>query len=199
MEALETSPSWAEITDVMHDKGYTVFDDALGDAINLVGIRSAPIDAERFSDWIVAAYRDESRWNCFAFPATTDPATFYRLHPDAVRGRAVLKPGQYPGLWSLSRYRGARALRQAAPATVHADARREHFLDTEGMTERSGHFGLYLHRAGRPDERRRWRAGCQVVADSLHCSFLMDLCARASARFGDRFTYTLLEEADFVL
>ncbi|GAG43566.1 unnamed protein product, partial [marine sediment metagenome] len=45
----------------------------------------------------------------------------------------------------------------------------------------------------------KWSAGCQVLQDAEHFAFLMTLCERARKKFGNSFTYTLLEENDFII
>jgi len=198
MENAAICPSLPEILEVMHEKGYALGEGERGTDLNLIGIRSAALEPRTFSDWIALAYREGLTWNFFAFPATTDPGTYWQREPDRVRGKAVLEPGQYPDLWRVGRFRGRRALRQRGPARVWRGARREHFLDTEGVPEAVHQTGIDLF-AGAEDDTRAWSAGAQVLYDPEHARFLMALCSRAVASQGDRFTYTLLEEADFVL
>lgn len=199
MEDVTICPPLGEILEVMHDRDYAVFEDPDGHDLNLIGIRSASIEPRRFEDWIAVAYRHGTTWNFFPFPASTDPGTFWGDRPDRVRGEAVLCPGQHRGLWRPGRYRGARALRQVAPASAWAAVRREHFLDPEGMPETTLHSGVDLVRAPDHDDGKRWSAGCQVLQDPDHFRFLIALCERARRHRGGALTYTLLEEADFVL
>ncbi|MDZ7786604.1 MAG: hypothetical protein U5K73_00180 [Halofilum sp. (in: g-proteobacteria)] len=199
MENVAICPSLPEILEVMREQGYSVGDEADGSDLNLIGIRSAALEPETFSDWIAVAYRDGGVWNFFPFPATTDPGTFWQRQPDRVRGSAVLEPGQYPGLWQLGRHRGRRALRQRGPARVWRAARREHYLDTAGEPETTRQSGIDLFAAPPAGDRRRWSAGAQVLHDPLHARFLLGLCERAAGQQGRGFSYTLLEEADFVL
>ena len=199
MENVAICPSLPEILEVMHEKGYTVGEGRHGADLNLIGIRSAALEPEVFSDWIAVAYRDGGIWNFFPFPATTDPGTYWQNRPERVRGSAVLEPGQYPDLWRVGTYRGRRALRQRGPARVWRGARREHYLDTEGVPEGVRQSGIDLFLAPGPRDTRRWSAGGQVLQDPEHARFLLALCTRAARRQGDRFGYTLLEEADFVL
>lgn len=199
MEEVTICPPLGEILEVMHDRGYVVFENPDGHDLNLIGIRSASIEPGRFDDWIAVAYRHGTAWNFFPFPASTDPGTFWGDRPERVRGEAVLRPGQYRGLWRPGRHRGVRALRQVAPAAAWAAVRREHFLDPEGMPETTLRAGVDLVRAPARDDGARWSAGCQVVADPEHFRFLIALCERAQRRRSRALTYTLLEEADFVL
>jgi hypothetical protein len=184
----------------MEARGHRVFRDPRGHDLNLVGIRTADMTANRFNDWLVALYWFDDAWTWFPFHATTDPGTYHRLHPEAVSGTAVMKPGQYRGAYRIGRHKNYKALRQERPVTVYRDANRDNVLDTRGMPEETGVFGINIHRA---NEARasvlvdKWSAGCQVVQDPDQFLFLLTLCDRAAAKFGDSFTYTLLTEEDF--
>jgi hypothetical protein len=199
MDNVAICPSLPEILEVRGEKGYGVGTGAHGSDLNLIGIRSAALEPETYNDWIAVAYREAGLWNFFPFPATTDPGTFWARQPERVRGQAVLEPGQYPGLWRVGTFRGRRALRQRGTARVWRGARREHYLDTEGVAEATRHSGIDLLRAPPPSDPRKWASGAQVIGDEEHARFLLALCARASRHQGNGFSYTLLEEADFVL
>ncbi|MFC1890569.1 hypothetical protein ACFL4G_12525, partial [Thermodesulfobacteriota bacterium] len=70
-------PRVDEIIEVMETKGFKVFSDSRGHDLNLVGIRSASVEGNKFDDWLTVFYIFDSVWNIFAFPATTDPGTYY--------------------------------------------------------------------------------------------------------------------------
>ena len=79
------------------------------------------------------------------------------------------------------------------------DANRDNILDYDGHEE-TGLFGINLHRAnqyGRSIQVDKWSAGCQVFADSKDFAVLMALAREAAKAWGDRVTYTLLNERDF--
>ena len=196
-----TLPTVGQIINTMRAKGYIVFSNSKGHDLNIVGIRTASIEAETFNDWLTVFYIFDKIWNFFAFPATTDPGTFYRTNPINVKGTAVLKPGQYRSAYKIGRHRNYKALQQKGNLTVYRDANRDTFLDTTGMPEDTGnHFKINIHRANahRPSTVvGKWSAGCQVFQDPDHFLFLMALCERGKEKFGDSFTYTLLEESDF--
>lgn len=67
--------------------------------------------------------------------------------------------------------------------------------------EQTGLFGINQHRAkdgGTSTQVDKWSAGCQVVAaDSDHDKY-MELCDKAAVIYGNSFTYTLINEKDFV-
>ena len=194
------SPAVQRIVEVMKRKKYKVFADPKGHDLNIVGIRTADRQANKFNDWLTVFYVFEKVWNCFPFPATTDPGLFYRKSPLNVKGTAVMKPGQYRGAYMVGKHRGYKALQQKGGITVYRDSNRNETIDTVGMIEETGFYSINIHRADayRPTvEVGKWSAGCQVVQDPDHFAFLMQLCDRAKEKFADSFTYTLLEESDF--
>lgn len=194
------APSGSAILAALERKGYLVFRNPVGYDLNLVGIRSASTTANRFDDWMTVTYLSDGSWLSYAFPCTTDPGTYYRLNPANVNGTAVLKPGQYRGVYQLGVHRGEyRALVQVGAVTVWRDANRDDVLDTRGQPEETGLFGINIHRAspsGPSVQVDRWSAGCQVLQDPTHFAFLLALAERGLVVHGPRLTYTLIEEAD---
>lgn len=188
------------ITRAMRDRGYVVFDDPGGYDLNIVGIRTEDLSADTFNDFICVFYRLGETWPFFAFPATTDPGTYYRESPANVRGTAAVKPGQYRGMWQVGKHQGKyKALVQRGPVTVYRDANRDGVLNVAGVGEETGLFGINCHRArggGPSGQVGKWSAGCQVLQDDAHFDFLMGLCDRGTARFGNSFSYTLLSEGE---
>jgi len=197
---MNLAPSVSDIIRVMHDKSYRVFENKNGYDLNIVGIRSAQIEQESFDDWITVFYLSDGRWNYFAFPGTTDPGSFYLHEPISVSGTAILKPGQYRGSHKVGKHKNYKALQQQKPVTVFRDNNRDGYLNTDGMPQETGMFGINIHRsnAHRPSTLvGKWSAGCQVLQDPVHFNFLMELCETAATQYSNSFTYTLLEEADF--
>lgn len=187
---------------VLNKKKYVLFKNPKGHDLNIVGIRSNDMTSNQFNDWITVLYIFNRVWNYFAFPATTDPGTFYRLNPVNVKGTAVLKPSQYRGVYKIGRHKNYKALQQQKPVTVYRDANRDKVLDTSGMEEDTGMFKINIHHANAykaSTEVDKWSAGCQVLQDVDHFAFLMMLCEKAREKFGNSFTYTLLRENDFII
>ena len=115
-------------------------------------------------------------------------------------GTALLKEGQYRGMYELGTHKGYRALRQKGPASVIRDFDRDARFDFESGREETGVFGINLHRASRYRESLnvdKWSAGCQVLCDPLQFNYLMEVCEKGKAAFGNSFTYTLLHQRDF--
>jgi len=194
------APKVDEIISVMKAKDYAVFKNAKGHDLNIVGIRTDSIEEEKFNDWLTVFYTFDGSWNYFAFPATTDPGTFYRKNPLNVKGTAVLKPGQYRSVYKIGRHKHYKALQQIGEMTVYRDANRDSKLDTAGMEEDTGLHAINIHRSNADRASTvvgKWSAGCQVFQDPDHFLFFLALCGRASEKFGNKFSYTLLEEVDF--
>lgn len=194
-------PTLDKILKVMKDKGFVVFENPSGFDLNIVGIRTASIEANKFDDFICLFYKVENNWFFACFPATTDPGTFYRLNPINNEGTAILKPGQYRAAFKLGLHRGKyKALTQKNNMTVYRDSNKDNLLDTENVKEETGMFGINLHRAnekGLSINVDKYSAGCQVIQNDIHFNFIIEICERAKSFYSDSFTYTLLEEKDF--
>ena len=167
--------------------------------LNLIGIRSAG-SANAFDDRLALAWFQDGRACLLVFTCTTDPGLHWRRHPITERGTAILKPGHYPGLWSLGLHRGQyEALVQRGPCTVFRDSDRDGQLDTAGAREETGLFGINCHRAAeacQPTTVGRWSAGCQVLPDSADFGLLLALARKHISSYGNRIGYTLIEEKD---
>jgi hypothetical protein len=198
---MKGSPGVLEIIDVMKGKNYKVFNNSQGHDLNIVGIRTSSIKANTFNDWLTVFYFFEKQWNFFAFPGTTDPGTYWRQKSMNVKGTAVLKTGQYRSAYRIGKHQDKyKALRQQGDVTVYRDANRDNILDTEGMEEDTGIFGINIHRSGEYSAStlvNKWSAGCQVFQDPDHFQFFLALCEKARSKFSNSFTYTLLKEEDF--
>ena len=109
-----------------------------------------------------------------------------------------MQPGQYRRSYKIGRHRRYKALQPKGPITIFRDADRNRTMDTiEGRAAiESAIYGINIHRANahRPSIHvGKWR---QVVQDPDHFAFLLALAERGRRRFGNSFTYTLLEEGD---
>jgi hypothetical protein len=184
----------------MRSKGYVVFESPKPFDLNIYGVRTRDLTANRFNDWIGVMYLQDGIWCNHIYPATTDPGTYYRENPMNVSGTAVLRPGQYRGVYILDKHNGYDALRQRGPMVVYRDANRDTLLELDEDNIEEGMFGLNLHRASLSKIATsvdKWSAGCQVVQLALHFDFLIALARAAVREHGNSFTYTLLTEQDF--
>lgn len=197
------SPNLEDTISVMEGKGYKVFRNENGFDLNIVGIRTRELKADRFDDYLTVFYRVHGEWIFNVFKCTTDPGAYWLNHPEEMSalGTAILKEGQYRRSHRLGKHHGKYvALVQNSPVTVIRDANRDNFLDLDSGTEQTGMFGINIHRASPKRESiqvHNWSAGCQVLCDPNQYDFFIKLCRQGKEAFGNSFTYTLLSERDF--
>lgn len=192
--------SATNIIRILKEKGYATFEnDSKNFNLNLVGIRTNDMTSNSFNDHMAIIWKYKAHWNNLTFPITSDPGLYYRENPLNVDGTAILKPGQYRGMWSIGKHQGKYdALRQTGPCTVYRDANRDNKLDIEGVEEQTGHFGINHHKAGKDSTQvDRWSAGCQVQPTEALFNIEMLIFKQSAEIWGNNFTYTLLEEKDF--
>lgn len=134
---------------------------------------------------------------------TTVPGVFYLQNP-VPGGAAVLVPNQYVDVYMLGKHLEGKKSEQNAlvqrggEVTVYRDADMDNHAE---KTERKskGYFGINIHRAlavGRTVKIWNWSAGCQVFASKADHDLLLGICGWFKEAVKNRFTYTLLEEAD---
>lgn len=186
---------------VMENKGYKIFRNEAGFDLNIVGIRTKELQANRFDDFITVFYRMNGEWIFNVFKCTTDPGAYWLENPMSGMGAAILKEGQYRSAYRIGKHRGKyEALVQNTPLTVIRDANRDKILNLDSGREETGMFGINIHRASKLNESvqvDKWSAGCQVLCDPNQYQFFMKLCRLGRDAFGNNFTYTLLHERDF--
>lgn len=194
-------PSINEIQKVLGKKGYTFFDQNKPYNVNIISVRSKSTIANSFDDTLCLVYRDETlAFQFFAFDVTTDPGMYWLKNPTNVSGTAILVPGQYKGSHHIGLHKGQyEALVQKAPVKVWRDANKDGILNFSG-TQHQGVFGINIHRsnpAGESQAVEKWSAGCTVFKKVADFNFFMSICNKSKNLYGNSFTYTLLEEADF--
>ena len=192
-----TRLTFNDIKNSVTRQGHAFFDD--GDYnLNLVGIRSRGGATDTFNDTLAALFYQDGRPMLITMACTTDPGKHYLENPLTNAGTAVLKPGQYRGMWRLGRHRGQyKALTQLGICDVYRDNSRDPEIECNQSTVQRGHYGINCHRAhetAKMTRINRWSAGCQVVQSSGHYDLLLALCELSASRCGDTFTYTLINE-----
>jgi hypothetical protein len=87
-----------------------------------------------------------------------------------------------------------KALVQVEPVTVYRDYDRNALFDIFTKTE-TGKFGINIHKAGDDSQNvDKWSAGCQVFQRTADFNDFMNLTDKHRDRYGNRFTYTLIDE-----
>ncbi len=190
--------TYARLRDICLKMNYAFFE--TGDYnINIVGVRSIDTHANTFNDVICVAFKVGNATHVMQFKATTDAGVYYRNNPVNVNGTAVMLAGQYRGFWQLGWHKNKyKALVQKSPIWVGRDNNKDSKIKTNGKTEH-GMFGINCHRASVNTTSKvvdKFSAGCQVLANSSDFELLISLCRIAAERYGNSFTYTLIDEAD---
>ena len=81
---------------------------------------------------------------------------------------------------------------------VWRDGNKDDKLDRAGEIH-EGWYGINIHRAGSTGTTAkvgRYSAGCQVFQNADDFALMISLAKKSSSVRGNKFTYTLLEEAD---
>ncbi|MBI4929887.1 MAG: hypothetical protein HY841_03930 [Bacteroidetes bacterium] len=166
--------------------------------LNIVGLRSKSVLANRFDDEIHVFYRTTNgKWNYHIYKATTDPGTYWLENPTEPQGTAILAQGQYADAYEIGLHKGKyKALVQKKPVTILRDYDRNAYLDFLNGTKLTGVFGINIHRAlaqGKTKFIEKFSAGCQVFENAENFYEFMELCERHRKLYGNNFTYTLID------
>jgi hypothetical protein len=181
---------------ILKNNDYVLYTDPF--RLNIVGLRSKNTVANRFDDEIHIFYKNENmKWEYYVFPCTTDPGTYWLNNPAYEEGTASLPQGQYVDTYAIGMHRGKyEALVQVKALTVIRDYDRDAYLDFNNGTRQTGLFGINIHRAestGTTKYVDKYSAGCQVFQNAEDFSTFMKLANQHRQRYGNLFTYTLLD------
>lgn len=189
-----------DIVKTLEKRGYIVYKEPY--RLNLVGIRSPQVTSEYFDDKIAYFYYDNNGMLIGKIcPATTDPSVYYlQDNPMNPKGTAILKSGQYVDCYEIGRHKGKyQALVQSKPVIVIRDSDRNNLLNFFAETQ-TGNFGINIHKSssGKKDQLEIGldSAGCQVFQKPEDFLEMMRAAFASKSRYGNRFTYTLIDERD---
>lgn len=187
---------------IAESKGYAFFDYKKKPwNLNIIGVRSDIAKANKFDDSMYVVYRNSSKeWEVRLYKITTDPGTYYLKNPMSVRGTAIMVPGQYRSVYKIDHHAGKyEALCQrSGKVRVYRDSDKDDILDMDADSITEGYYGINIHKAGSNSTIvHNWSAGCQVFKASGDFNDFMSLVRRAEKHWGEKFSYTLLEEKDF--
>lgn len=186
----------SRIIGILKGNGYMLYTKPY--QLNIVGLRSKSTSSNRFDDEIHVFYKmPDGKWNYHAYPATTDPGTYWLSNPAYPQGTAILAQGQYKNSYALGMHRGKyEALVQVKPVTVIRDYDRNAFLDFYNGTKQKGMFGINVHRAENSGATKfidKYSAGCQVFQRAEDFAVFIKLCKHHKKLHGNSFTYTLVD------
>lgn len=184
------------------DKGYQVYEQPY--KLNIVGIRNGnPLNQDKFDDVIAYFYYDDKgKLIGKVATATTDPSTYFLKQPMNERGAAILKGGQYINSHSIGSHRGKyTALVQRGNLTVFRDNDRDGYTNFNNKVQ-TGLYGINIHRSTRGKNNvaiiGEDSAGCQVFQNESDFNDMMAMAQKSSQKNGNKFTYTLLDEKDYI-
>tara|TARA_Y100000310_G_scaffold21406_2_gene20702 strand:- start:530 stop:1105 length:576 start_codon:yes stop_codon:yes gene_type:complete len=186
------------LLDIVESLGHTIFESGVYN-LNIIGIRSTVHHPNQFDDRMCLVFRDEIGWLTRTWPCTTDPGKYWLEHPMNIEGTAILVPGQYRGVYRIGKHRGQYdALTQrGGTVKVYRDGDKDEILDMDPESVTEGYYGINIHKAGAKSIAvNRWSAGCQVFANKDDFVEFMSICYAARNKWGDSFTYTLIEDPE---
>ena len=193
-------PSIDQIKNALAKKGYQFLDDGKPFCLNIIGIRSSSPVPNTFDDLLTVIYTGPDRMHYIYMACTTKPGLFYLDHPDNPNGVAIIVPGQYLNLFVKGLHKGQYpCLVQSGTLQVYRDNKRDGAFYYSHIEPAPSRCGLEIHHASNDFasiEVNNWSAGCQVIADPVSFSSLMELVGKSLAVRGKLFSYTLLEEGD---
>jgi hypothetical protein len=187
---------------LFEQKGYAYF--TLGEYnLNIIGVRSNNKKriTNLYDDYIVVIYNTPTMSKRAIYAVTTEPGLYYMLNPlKDSKGTAILMPGQYRGCWQLALHKGKyKALCQRKPVKVYRDGNKDDVYDMLPETIDKGIFGINIHRSHPfydSPKVDKYSAGCQVFQSPSAFNSFIRICEEQRARFGNSFTYTLVDETE---
>jgi hypothetical protein len=190
-----------KVIEASRKKGYTIFEqDTKPFNLNIIGVRANDPQADVFNDRFHICWKYRGQWTDFNFPVTCDAGLYWLNNPMSKMGTAIVKEGQYKGLWKTGLHRGRYfALVQKNPVTLIRDYDKDGELDYDSGRIEEGMFGINHHRANANKESvkiGKWSAGCVVNPHPRIFEIEMEIFREAAQIWGDSFTFTLLKESD---
>jgi hypothetical protein len=186
------------ILDYVSSLGHTVFESGQYN-LNIIGIRSKNHQANRFDDRICVVFKDEQGWITRTWECTTEPGKYWLENPTNVNGTAILVPGQYRSVWKIDKHQGKydALCQRNGTVKVYRDSNKDNVIDLDVQSITEGYYGINIHKAGSASTQiDKWSAGCQVFSHSADFEEFMSICYAARDKWGNSFTYTLIEEPE---
>tara|TARA_Y100001958_G_scaffold122018_1_gene89259 strand:+ start:1671 stop:2279 length:609 start_codon:yes stop_codon:yes gene_type:complete len=193
-----------QIEKAVESKGHKYFHHGAYN-VNIVGVRNAATGNEitnRFDDCMTVSYKDDNGdWHFNCWKCTTDPGKYWAKHLLNKDGVAILKEGQYRGSHMIGLHQGKyEALRQKGAVKVYRDKNMDDEYDLIEEDVQNGIFGINIHKAGSwksgSVQVDKWSAGCQVFSKEDDFYDFMNIMYKARDRWGNSFTYTLINSED---
>ncbi|MDO1449582.1 hypothetical protein Q0590_25115 [Rhodocytophaga aerolata] len=167
--------------------------------LNIVGVRAATILSNAFDDTMWVFYREQNgKWRYKQYRITTDPGKYYLEKGFNGNATSILAQGQYVDAYSIGLHQGKyEALVQTGKVTALLDDDKNNVLNFNSAKTKTGLFGINIHRAaasGTTEEINNYSAACQVFANAQQFKEFLELCRKHKDKYGNKFTYTLIDE-----
>ena len=190
-----------QLREILNQEGLAFFE--RGDYnLNIIGVRNHSASADTFDDFMNVVYQVDDAWVVDSYVITTEPGTSILQRPIVQGGTAILLPGQYRGVYKLDIHGGKRKYpalcQRLGKVKIWRDDNRDRKPNYTG-TIYEGMFGINIHRHWGADEREYTggvSAGCQVFQSSKDFYEFLETCNLSADKYGNAFTYTLINEAD---
>lgn len=188
------------LQDVFTKKGYAFFTKGEFN-LNIIGVRRKH-NPDKFSDYILVIYRDyfsRTNWVIDCYNITTYPGKEWLQKPMTPEGCAVMKEGQYRGAYALGwHYRIESLVQVGAPVSVYRDNDKNTDITLNDKSIITGYFGINIHPCMDGDNNRVGldSAGCQVFQHRSDFDRFIRTIKKVPKAYGNKFTYTLINEED---
>lgn len=192
----------ADFEKVLAKKGYAYFKNGYYN-VNIIGVRSNQGSkvTNKYDDYLVLIYNTSTGWKRMIYNITTEPGLKLMKRPSNAKGTAILAPGQYRGTYKIDKHRGKydALCQRYKPVKVYRDNNRDDKYDYLPEKVDVGMFGINIHRSNEFWTRAtvdNYSAGCQVFNDPREFNSFMSIIKKSAAIYGNKFTYTLIDEDD---
>lgn len=194
--------SFDDVKTVVQQKGYTWWEGEYNPF--LYAIRSRSLLVDLWNDVLGVCYIDKfgNKINLMHKGSTKPGLNWLKDKMGHVNGTAILPPGQYRKCWEIGKHNGYPALCQLGSGVfeVWRDNDKDGRFDFQGP-KYTDVTGLNMHAESLlvdSDKVGWYSAGCQVRAFDKEHFMVMNVCELSIAYYGKFFSYTLLEERDFL-
>lgn len=177
--------------------GYTWFTGEYN--LNIFGIRSNSNSSVAFDDLLCVAYQHGGKDMIYLCDCTLNPGTYWLQNLMDKGGAAIIKEGNYRGLFKKGYYLGKPSLLQVGLITVYRDGNRDSFIDLGGL-QTTGNYGIFMHEhhqgVNEAKEIGKSSAGCIVPKRNSDFYAVIDLCDKQIPIWGNSFSFSLFTEND---
>lgn len=170
--------------------------------LNIFGIRNRSNNSVYFDDWLYVVYQCDGVDKVFVCECTLNPGTYWLQNLMDKGGAAIIKEGQYRGVFKLGTYLNKPALLQVGLFTIYRDGNRDNVLDMDNK-QTTGNYGLFMHEHHQPIEDAlvigKSSAGCVVPKRNADFYRVIELCEKQIPIWGNSYTFTVFTENDVLL